>query len=78
MKAKKEIIMVLKAKDGTPRWKKQYQQQTEYDAKNTRKVAYKFNLKTDADILEALDNAPNKQGFVKEAIRFYLANKEKK
>ena len=66
--------MVLKAKDGQPIWKRQYEQQKRYDAENTVRKNIKFNKKTDADILEALDKAPNKQGFIKEAIRFYLAH----
>lgn len=45
-----------------------------YDAKNTKRYGLKFNYNTDADIIDALDNAPSKQGLVKEAIRFYLAN----
>lgn len=76
MKADKEINMVLKAKDGQPIWKRQYEQQKRYDAENTVRKNIKFNKKTDADILEAIENAPNKQGFIKEAIRFYLANKK--
>lgn len=76
MKADKEINMVLKAKDGQPIWKRQYEQQKRYDAENTVRKNIKFNKKTDADILEAIENAPNKQGFVKEAIRFYIANKK--
>jgi len=50
--------------------------QARYDAKATKHYGIKLNLKTDADIIEALDNAPGKQGFIKEAIRFYLANKK--
>lgn len=66
--------MVLKAKDGQPIWKRQYEQQKRYDAENTVRKNIKFNKKTDADILEAIENAPNKQGFIKAAIRFYIAH----
>lgn len=40
-----------------------------YDAKNTKQFKMKLNLKTDADIIEWLDNQPNKQGRIKELIR---------
>lgn len=67
--------MVLKAKDGQPLWKKQYEQQKRYDAENTVRTNIKLNKTTDADILDALNRVPSKQGFIKDAIRFYLANK---
>ena len=40
-----------------------------YDAKATRQIHLKLNLKTDADILEHLDRAENIQGYIKELIR---------
>lgn len=40
-----------------------------YDAKSTRHYGFKFNVKTDADIIAALDAAPNKQALIKEALR---------
>lgn len=43
--------------------------QERYDAANTRKISFKFNLKTDADILAELDRQPNKQGYIKQLIR---------
>ena len=46
--------------------------QARYDAKMAYKLGLKFNRKTDADIIAALDAAPNKQAFVKEAIRAYI------
>lgn len=49
---------------------------TRYDLKYARKVTYKFNARTDADILEWLDHQPSKQGAVKAAIRFYMANQQ--
>lgn len=57
-------------------WKLKYEANIKYDAENTVRINYKFNKKTDADILEALNNAPSKLGFVKAAIRFYLAHKD--
>ena len=40
-----------------------------YDAKNTIQVKMKLNKKTDADILERLDNVESKQGYIKKLIR---------
>ena len=40
-----------------------------YDKNNTRPIMFKFNLKTDKDILEKLDSVNNKQGYVKNLIR---------
>ena len=57
-------------------WKMKYEANIKYDAENTIRVGFKLNKKTDADILEAFNNAPSKQGFVKDAIRFYLAHKD--
>lgn len=46
-----------------------------YDAKNTRQIMMKLNLKTDADILQWLDAQDNKQGAIKEAIRDKIGKK---
>ena len=48
-----------------------YAAQTRYDAANTRHIGIKLNLKTDADIVAALDAAENKQGYIKKALRAY-------
>lgn len=40
-----------------------------YDKANTRQITFKFNLKTDADILKKLDEVKNRQGYIKELIR---------
>ena len=40
-----------------------------YDRANTKQIKFKFNLKTDADILKKLDEVENKQGYIKELIR---------
>lgn len=40
-----------------------------YDEKNTKIISLKLNTKTDAAILELLDQQPNKQGFIKELLR---------
>lgn len=46
-----------------------------YDENNTVQVKLKLNLKTDADILEALERSGNKQGYIKELIRNDLKRK---
>lgn len=66
------------SENNIPKWKKNYPYQQKYDAEHTKRYAFKLNTESDKDIIEALDSCGNKQGFVKEAIRFYLANKEKK
>lgn len=40
-----------------------------YDAKSTRQYHLKLNLKTDADIIAALDAQPSAQGYIKALIR---------
>lgn len=40
-----------------------------YDAKMTTGLYLKLNKKTDADIIDKLSEVPNKQGYVKQAIR---------
>lgn len=49
-----------------------YEPQERYDAKMTRFIGLKLNKVTDADILDWLDEQPNKQGTIKEAIRHFL------
>ena len=45
-----------------------------YDAKATRRFGLKLNLKTDADIIEFLENQESMQGTIKEALRLYMKN----
>lgn len=40
-----------------------------YDAVNTTQVKFKFNNKTDADVIQRLNEVPNKAGYVKSLIR---------
>ncbi len=40
-----------------------------YDKENTIQVRIKLNKKTDADIIEALEAVPNKNGYLKDLIR---------
>ena len=53
---------------------KQSQYSMKYDQKNTQRIYLKFNLKTDADILEKLDSVENKQGYIKDLIRKDIEN----
>lgn len=48
-----------------------------YDAKNTKLIQLKLNLKTDVDILKQLELVGNKQGYIKELIRKHIAEIEK-
>ena len=47
-----------------------------YDANNTIQVKLKLNIKTDKDIIEALEHSGNKQGFIKGLIRHSIKEKE--
>lgn len=53
---------------------KQSQYSMKYDRSNTQRIYLKFNLKTDADILEKLDSVENKQGYIKDLIRKDIEN----
>ena len=44
-----------------------------YEAKNTVQLHLKLNIKTDADILQRLDEVDSKQGYIKELIRRDIA-----
>ena len=46
-----------------------------YDQKNTVQVKLKLNLKTDKDVIEALERSGNKQGYIKALIRADLQNR---
>lgn len=50
-----------------------YDAQARYDAKNTRQVHLKLNVKTDADVLAWLDSRANVQGAIKDLIRADMA-----
>lgn len=43
-----------------------------YDKKNTIGIYLKLNKTTDADIIEMLEQAENKQGFIKELLRDFM------
>lgn len=48
-----------------------------YDRNNTVQIKLKLNLKTDKDILEALERSGNKQGYIKKLIREDLQRRGK-
>lgn len=46
-----------------------YEAKERYDAENTVQIRLKLNKKTDADILQKLEEVGNKQGYIKALIR---------
>lgn len=50
----------------------QSETKTKWDNENTVRVNIKLNKNTDADIIQAIESADSKQGFIKEAIRAYM------
>lgn len=48
---------------------KQAKWSSEYNKKNTKTTLLRFNLNTDADILEHLEKQDSKLGYIKELIR---------
>lgn len=49
-----------------------------YDKVNTKQVKLKLNVKTDADIIEALELSGNKQGYIKKLIREDLQKRKER
>ncbi len=45
-----------------------------YDQNNSKKISLKFNITTDADILEVLNKKENVQGYIKKLIRLDIAS----
>lgn len=54
-----------------------YDSQERYDKENTVQFRLKLNRKTDADIIEQLNDVPNKQGYIKALIRADIARDAK-
>ena len=50
--------------------------QARYDAKNTRRVMLKLNVRTDADVIAWLESQSSMQGAVKDLIREKMEGKE--
>ena len=48
---------------------KKIDRRQKYDATHTRRYTIKLNLKTDANLIERLDNEPNVMGYLKRLIR---------
>ena len=48
----------------------------DYDKTMTRPFKFKFNIKTDTDIITLKDLLPNKQKYIKELIRADLKSKK--
>lgn len=51
--------------------------QARYDANNSLQMSLKINRNTESDIIEWLESQPNRQGAIKQAVRFYLSHKDK-
>ncbi len=49
--------------------KAQIKAQAKYDKEHTKSIHLKFNINSDADILDKLDKVESKQGYIKELIR---------
>ena len=56
-----------------PRTAAQIAAEKRYTEAHTRFVGLKLNTTTDADLVEALENEPNMQAFIKQCIREHLA-----
>lgn len=61
-KSKREIQRDYEKRTG-------YAAQQKYDKENIQRVVLKLNKKTDMDIINALDNQSNKNGYIKDLIR---------
>lgn len=48
-----------------------------YDAVNTKQYKIKLNYKTDADLINFLDECGNIQGLIKQAVREYIEKYKK-
>lgn len=60
--------------DFTPEERRRKNAQGEaWNKENTRQIKCRFNLRTDADILQKLDSVDNVQGYIKELIRADIA-----
>ena len=40
-----------------------------YDKATAKQVLFRFNVNTDADVIEKLEDVDNKQGYIKQLIR---------
>ena len=45
-----------------------------YDKATAKQMLFRFNEKTDADIIEKLEEVDNKQGYIKQLIRDDMKN----
>ena len=43
--------------------------QQRYDKKNIKRITFSFNIKTEMELLEHLENQSNKQGYIKQLIK---------
>ena len=50
----------------------------QYDKENTRRIAMKLNIKTDADIITQLEKQESMQGYLKKLVRKDIQKENKK
>ena len=53
---------------------KQSARQMKFNKESIKRVTLDFNIRTDADILARLDAQESKTGYIKAALREYIAN----
>lgn len=58
----------------TRTWRDKYDASKKYEDKNVVRKTFKLYKKSDADIIEAIESASEKAEFLRNAIRFYVAN----
>ena len=56
--------------------KNNYAAQNAYNKQNMKSFAFRFNLNTEADIIEWLEQQDNKAGYIKELIRADMAKRK--
>ena len=51
--------------------------QTRYNKQHMKNVTFSFNRKTEQELLDKLDNVPNKSGYIKQLIRADIARTDR-
>lgn len=72
METEEEITEMATKKD-TRTWRDKYESSKKYEEANVVRKAFKLYKKSDADVIKAIDDAPAKAEFLRNAIRYYIA-----
>lgn len=64
----------MATKKDTRTWRDKYESSKKYEEANVVRKAFKLYKKSDADVIKAIDDAPAKAEFLRNAIRYYIAN----